>query len=340
MTSLRISPLLLSLLCSSALFLGCDDESEAEVLDTTPIVTPLQMPISHRNDAEPPSDALLIEIKAGMIRVNYQDVLPMDNGRVAEGEYVNNSLTKVFAAVELAPAHTAARIHFDAAVNWGPIAQVLATLERSNIHRVFFGVRAGPNLEVKYLEIARFDAIPASEERSRVAVEAESQRQWDEVAGLWDAILEACQRADSIDCDSKPRDIKAGGDVHMTLFARGTHLKVEFRRIAMEGEEEEEGQQASSLDYVHMLEGLGENEDEPPPPPPSRYAAFSWQSRAATSEDSAISAAMNPLCGATPCRAALVSEKITQAGIVISFLGAVYPNGTPPMDLEIVVPDR
>lgn len=340
MKSLRISPLLIALLGSSLFFLGCDDESEAEVVDTTPIVTPLQMPIAHRNDAEPPSDALLIEVKAAMIRVNHQDVLPMDNGRVAEGEYVNNSLTKVFQAVELAPAHTAARIHFDAAVNWGPIAQILSTLERSNIHRAYFGVRAGPNLEVKYLEIARFDAIPASEERNRVATDTEGQRQWDEVAGLWDVILEGCQRANSIDCDTKPRDIKVGGDVHMTLFARGTHLKVEFRRLAMEGEAVEEGEQPSSLDYVRMLEALGEGEDEPPPPPPSRYAAFSWQSRAATAEESSISAAMNPLCGALPCRAALVSEKITQAGIVISFLGAVYPNGTPPMDLEIVVPDR
>ena len=115
--------------------------------------------------------------------------------------------------------------------------------------------------------------------------------------------------------------------------------KIEFRRIGIEWEE---GENASHLDRIRLLEQIAAQggENEPPPPPPNRFAAFSWRIQANTAAESSISAAMRPLCGAAPCKAVVVSEMITPVGNVISFIGAAYPNGTPPIDLDFIIPAR
>jgi len=326
-------------LLASLVLLGCDEDEASTTAELPPAVTPLSLPLSLRYQTDRPADPLTIEIAPSTLRLNGQEVLALDNGKLPAGEYADGRIGKLFQAVELTSVRQSAIVRTNAMVPYGTVAKVLGTLERSNFHSVYFEVRPGGGLETAFLPVERFRALPPEDERNRIAFEGEGQRTWDEFVGLWEQVEEACNRADAEVCDRKPRRVAEGGDLHITLWSRGAMSKVEFRRIGVEGEE---GENASHLERVQILEAIAAagGENEPPPPPPNRFAAFSWRVRANTAQDSAISAAMRPLCGAAPCKAVIVSEMITPVGNVISFVGAAFPNGTPPLDLDFIIPAR
>ncbi len=313
---------------------ACDDPQPIEPEQAAPAVGTLELPISLRYDTTAPSGAVAIEISPTELRVEGQPVLPLEGGRVPDSERAGTSLPKLAEALRSGPARRLAQLRVHGNVPYLTTALVLSTLKDANIHQAAFAVRQGTGTEVGYLTLDRFDVREETDEQW-ASFPPTHQRHWDELAPHWEAMSAACRENHSVDCDFKPANIAEGGELQITLFARGNAVKVELERF---GAEEPEPTAAAG---PALIEGIApEPTAEEEESPPATSATFTWRFQATTSEPSPVALTMRELCGAQPCGALVTAEGQTMTMRVLSLIGAAFPNGSPAPQLLFEIPPR
>ncbi|NOY91515.1 MAG: hypothetical protein GXP55_09965 [Deltaproteobacteria bacterium] len=321
MNTLSRLALLALLLPLTLLVFACEDEPQVEVESPEPVVSVAALPISLRRDSAAPSGAAHIEVAPGRLRLEGRTLFEMTGGHVPDAELVNDVITKLKAGLDTGSGYRSAVLRVQAATPWSTTLAIFDTLAASNITQAAFEVRASGTADTGYLPISRFEMVDEGAEIT--PFEGPGQRTWDEFKAQWQAAHDACREQDYVDCAYVPQNIADGGQVQMTLFARGNAAKIQFDRFGAE--------EAAAPARAQLLDGIPQAADAVADEelPPAVTAAFTWRARALTKPDSAVSKAVRGLCGAQPCAALVTAEGQTPSMRLISFLGAVYPDGAP-----------
>ncbi len=329
-TTLLLGCLALTVFGTSA----CDDPEPAESEASAPAVGPLELPISLRYDTTAPASAVKIEISTGELRLEGQPVLALENGRVPDGERADSSLPKLAEALRSGPARRVAQLRIHGNVPYLTTALVLGTLKAANIHQASFEVRQGTGTNIGHLTLDRFDVRQETDDEW-ATFPASHQRSWEELAPHWEAMTAACRENHSVDCDYKPANIAEGGQMQITLFARGNAVKVELDRFGVEQP------QPDTAAGPALIEGIAPEpdatEDESPP---ATRAAFTWRFQATTSEPSPVALTLREICGAQACGAVVTAEGQTMTMRILSLIGAAFPNGSPAPQILFQIPPR
>ena len=313
---------LLALLASITLVApACHDEPAAPVESTAPVVGAMELPISLRRESGAPAGAAHIEVAQDRLRYEGRTLFEMTAGQVPDSEIVERVITKLKAALDTGAGHRSAVLRISSVTPWSTTLAIFETLASSNITTAAFDVRVAGGADSGYLTIDHFELADPSDEITPIA--GPGQRTWDDFRAQWQAAHDACREADYVDCAYVPQNIAQGGQVQMTLFARGNAVKIQFDRFGADDPD--------APAPVQLLEGIPQAAAAVPDDqqPPAVTAAFTWRSRALTSPDSPISKAVRGLCGAQPCAALVTAEGQTMTMRLVSFLGAVYPDGAP-----------
>jgi hypothetical protein len=300
------------------------------------------LPISLRNTASAPSNAISIEVSPTALRVDRHTVLELTAGRLPAGARSGETLSAVQSAISSGAARRAAIIELHVNTPWETTASLLGSLKAANIHTVAFVVRKpGGVADTGHLVIENYTVQAASADPTEL--EGPTQRNWDEFVELWQTSYEGCRRPDAnqrehyVDCTYKPQVAAPGGKLEIRFFSRGSALKAEFNRFGGEAIDE-----AANRPGPQMLEGIAA------PPPggeeveytPVEAGAFTWRFDAAVADLSPISAAFRPLCGVSPCGIAVTGDKETMSMRLVSFIGAAFPDGAPAPQIVFHVPNQ
>ena len=322
----RSLALVVGLLLSMPL-LACEEEEEVQQ-EPAPEIGIMEMPISLRNADPAPNNALRVSISPDAMGADGAHLINLESGRVPEGEMSGGVITKLQEKLRGGGARRAGAITLHVNTPYETTAAVLDTFKQNNINEVAFEVRKpGSAGETGWMVLDNFQVEAEDDEPETFQA---GQRRWNELIENWEAVYEACRRDHYVDCDGKPFNPAEGGEMQISLFARGSALKVHFERFGVDPAEDEAAQAAKR--GPAMIEGVpsavpeGEEEDMGPP---VVDGTFTWRFRAATDEGlSPITGAFRPLCGAQPCGVVVTGDPDTLSMRLISFLGAAFPNGT------------
>jgi len=327
-------------LLACVLAVGCDDEEEVEEESPDPIVGVMELPISLRNTASAPSNAVFVEVSPTALRVDRHTVLELTGGRIPSGSRSGETLSTVMEAVNSGPARRAATIELHVNTPWETTSLILGSLKAANIHTVGFKVRKpGGVADMGYLVVENYSVQAASADPAEL--EGPTQRDWDEFVEVWQESYEGCRRPDAnqdthyVDCTYKPQVALEGGMLEIRFFSRGSALKAEFNRFGAE-----EIDEAAAAPGPAMLEGIAPDPgaEEEVEYTPVGNGAFTWRFDGAVADLSPISAAFRPLCGAGPCGIAVTGDKETMTMRLISFIGAAFPDGSGAPQIVFHVP--
>lgn len=326
-TTLRLLPAIALLIAPSAL--GCDEEEEIQE-EPAPELGVMELPISLRNSDAAPNNAMRISISPNAMGADGAHLIDLEGGRVPEGELGGDAIiTKLQEKLRSGGSRRAGAITLHVNTPYETLTAVLSTLKANNIDTVGFEVRKpGGAGETGWMVLTNYAVEPADDEPESFSV---GQRRWNDLVESWQEVYEACRRDHYVDCDGKPFNPAEGGEMEISMFARGSALKVNFERFGISAEEDERAAAAAKARPA-MIEGVpspvGEGEEEDMGPPVTD-GTFTWRFRAATDEGlSPISGAFRPLCGAQPCGVVLTGDPDTLSMRLLSFLGAAFPNGT------------
>jgi hypothetical protein len=326
---------------------ACGDDTELEE-DTGPMIGVMELPISLRNGDPQPTDAVRIEISPTEMRLDGHALITLERGMVPDSERSNDRITKLSQAITSGAARRSGALRLHVNTPYETTALVLSTLKAANINSVGFEVRKpGGSADTGWLVIASYGVEPKDAEPETFA--APHQRRWDELVAVWEEMYTACRRDHYVDCSPHPVNPAPGGAMEISIFARGSALKVELTRFGMD--EEDETAAAAQKRGPEMIEGVppvgggsaypGLQPGDEIPPPPVTSGAFTWRFEAATDEGlSPISGAFRPLCGAAPCGVVVTGDPETMTMRLVSFIGAAFPNGTEAPALLFEIPRR
>ncbi len=228
-----------------------------------------------------------------------------------------------------------AALWVNANVPYQTLARVLKSVEAAGIHDVSFAVRVGTmGPQTGWMHLARWRVVPPGDG----AVTFESPgRPWSEFTEHWREVYDACRAGQYIDCDGRASNPAEGGELQVRLWARGQAMKITFTQV---GAPEERAAPHASAGPA-LIEGV---RAPPPAPsgeeeaPPATEASFNLRHQESVKDDSAISNAMQPVCGSTSCQTVVDADATTPSMRVLSMIGAVFPDGSSPPDLAFRMP--
>jgi biopolymer transport protein ExbD len=309
---------------------GCDEEPEVPEESPDPVVGIMELPISFRHDSSPQSP-LRIEVSPSKMRVEAHTVLELTGGRIPDEEVDGMRIRSLVTAIEAAPARGSAALRLHANTPYRTMALVLATLQAAGLREIGIEVRRGQTTDTGFLKIGAYDVREESEEWA--SFDGPYQRQWDELEPVWGDMYTECRDGPYVDCAYKSSSVAEGGQMQITLFARGNGVKIELHRHGAE-------EAAPAPQPVEMLEGI-----TPPPgseeveEDPATTAAFTWRFQSTTTENGAVGRTLRPLCGSTACGVVVTAESQTPTMRIVSFLGAAFPNGVPGPSVLFQIPE-
>lgn len=323
-------------LVSAFVLVACGEEEPAgPEVDNTPIVGLFEMPISRNNQATEPQNALRLDISPTLMRLNGTKVLDLDNGRPAEGEVADHIVTKLRDQITGGAARERTALTIHASVPYSTLAQVLNTLQSTNMRQVAFAVRTlGESPQQGWMPLTNWRVAPTADD-----VEFEGRAPtWSAFTEHWREVYDACRAGRYIDCDGPYSSVAEGGDLGMELWTRGQGMKVTFRQANAPEPEEGGGGGGPAL-----IEGVGAPTPAPSgeeaEPPPATQGVFTVRHQEATQEESALSNMVAPVCADATCFATVVTDAGTASMRVLSMLGGVFPNGTQAPQLVFVLPE-
>ncbi len=328
---------LVSITLAAHALVACGQHADeaASTENAPPIVGALELAISRNHAGTQPTGAARIEISPSELRVDGQQVIALERGRAAASEVAGDVITQLRTRLG-AGSRSSAALWVNANVPYLTLAQVMKTIEAAGIHEVSFAVRvgtAGP--QTGFMRLARWRVVPAGEE----AVTFQSPaRPWSEFAEHWQEVYDACRGGQYIDCDPRALNPAEGGNLQLTLWARGQGMKLTFQRIAPEGEE---AAAPPTNDGPALIEGV-----RAPPPraeedhgPPATEGAFNMRHQESVVDDSAISNSSHPVCGNASCQTIVEADATTPSMRVLSMIGAVFPDGFAEPDIAFRMPE-
>ncbi len=330
--------LLSALAAAVAVACGQSSGEEEAPVDTTPIVGALELAISRNHDDTAPGNAALIEISPDELRLDHRPVITLERGRAADAEVSGGAITKLRPQLSTG-SRSAATLWVNANVPYLTLAQVMSTLHGAGVREASFAVRRGTTTggELGYMKLSRWRVAPAGTEP--VAFESPA-RPWSDFVDHWREMYSSCREGQYIDCDGTPRNIAQGGELMVTLWARGQGMKVTFTQI--NGPTPEEQAAAERPRGPALIEGV-----RAPPPqteevdlgPVISEGAFNFRHQESVADDSAMSETVRPVCGTQSCQLIVEADATTPSMRVLSMIGAAYANGFTEPDLAFRMPE-
>jgi hypothetical protein len=318
--------------------LACGGEKAEEKPAAPPPGPPLgvlELPVSLRSGDAAPSDSRKVEVTPGDIRVDGQVVLTLENGRVPAAERQGDVVPKLKAALGN-PARPALSLGLHSSLPYETAAAVLSTASSAGMRKVAFQVRKpGGSPVAAWLVPTSFQVVPRSYDA--VAITDVDPRKWDDFGAAWQAIYDACRTSQTGSCAYVPGSVAKGGELKLVLHASGQGVNVNFFRVGLTDEQlaaEEQARQAElAAKKEDVVQGRGEPselEEQLLEGPPASEAMFQFRAREALEAPSALTAAMQPLCGPRACGAVVTADDNTLAVRVVSLIGAAFADGAAP----------
>lgn len=341
--SLRTARIVLSLALGAAAVACGGSETAEDAVDTTPIIGLMELPISHRNDAPAPADALRIEVSPTELRLDSRPVYTLERGRVPAAEITPEGLTQLRAAVQAAPARGRASIMAHGMVPYGTLVRTIQTLLASQYREILIAVRplsptGGAPSAASWLALSSPQIAPWGAEPVDPATYGGGSRQWRDFTSHWEESYQACRAAgvgQYTDCDPAPLATPEDGFLQAVLWARGRGMQIRFNRVGAPPPEVAAPSGPALIEGVRAQPaGAGEEE----PPTPVTTGAFAFRAEVATTADSAMSGVMRPVCGASACQTVVEADDETPVLRVASMIGAAFPNGSTPPQVVFRLP--
>jgi hypothetical protein len=339
-------PRLVPLLTSVALLAACGEQAPTTPPELPPLVGALELPLSFRNDAPAPSDALRIEASMTELRLDGQPVYTgLTRGTVPETERsAEGGLTQLLARVRAAPARSRAALTLLGTVPYATVVRVIETLNAAGYREYAFAVHppGSSPTTIGWLGLSSPQIAPAQGPYAFPG----GARPWSDFTAHWADMYDACRGGRYIDCDGAPSEPAQGGDLQIVLWSRGQGMQMRFNQINAPAAA------TARPAAVQMIEGVPAPRAAAPVeegPPPDTSGVFTFRAEDATNlaagpggtqvASSGISATARPVCGATPCAAIVEADPETPIMRVLSFVGAAFPNGSAPPTLAFRAPE-
>jgi hypothetical protein len=342
---ISIPHVVLGSIAFSCAVIACGEEAPPPEIDTTPIVGTLEVPISHRHDGTAPSDALRIEANQAELRLGSQTIYTLERGRIPSSEITESGPTKLQTAIAGSPARGRASILAHGLVGYGTIARSVQALLGAGYREISFAVRplsttGAPPTAVSWLSLSAPQVAPPGPAPVDPATYGGTQRPWRDFTSTWEEVYQACRAGRYVDCDPAPLATPEDGSLQVVLWARGQGMQIRFNRVGAPPPEDPAAAAAAGPAMIEGVQAERAGAGEEVPPTPAVTGAFSFRAEVATAEDSAISAAMRPVCGAGACQVVIEADETTPIMRVISLLGAAFPDGSTPPQVIFRIPER
>jgi hypothetical protein len=183
------------------------------------------------------------------------------------------------------------------------------------------------------MAINDFAMTPRTRSDQEVSLGSVDPRNWDEFAGAWEAVYDACRGAQTGSCAYVPGNVAKGGKLKIELLAAGQGVNLNFFRAGVEETlSEEDAKQKAKLaqmkeDFLQGRIAKTDLEKELLEGPAATEALFQFRAREALAADSPISKTLAPLCGTRACGAVVSGAGNTLAVRTLSLIGAAFPDG-------------
>jgi hypothetical protein len=317
---MRTSALYLALVTSVVAACG-GEAAPPEDPELPPLVGALEVPISLRNDANAPSNALRIEISNTQMHVDGHALYELNRGEPPDAELTPEGYTQLRTRVASLPARGVASLTIHGIVPYGTFVHVLQTLLAAGYHEFAIAVRLPDGSpSIRWMTITSPEIAP---EHGPVAFPG-TERPWEDFTTHWGEVYDACRDGHYIDCDGTPASAAPGGHLQLVLWSRGQGMIVRFNQIDVL-----DGGVPAAAPTVAMLPGVPQPQsDDEPPPRPFTTGAFSFRADEATQADSAISLTTRPVCAAAVCPTLVEADEGTSFMRVVSLVGASFPSGS------------
>lgn len=319
---------------------ACDDDEPVVQEDPGPIVAPMGIPISLRQDTGIP-DGVHVEVGTSRVRVNGTTVQKIDAGKLvdkaAEGA-ASEEAPLVGLSGALANAPGLARISMHVNTPYSTMVEVLDTLHKAGVRKFAFQVRAPgetQNTSWMVLENLSVEDPPTPPAEGEVETPHPKAPQWDAFVKHWQAINDACRANHYVDCDARQEHVEEGGKLRINMLARGSALQVEFERY---GAAKDEGAPVGG-GGGDMLEGLAPEPSAEEVVEKRDRAVFTWRFAGATDAESPIGPAFSPICKTRECPVRFRADAKTPSMRVLSFVGAAFPSGSEEPLLTLIRPE-
>lgn len=306
---------------ASCLLAACGGEAAPpEDPELPALVGALEVPISLRNDATTPTNALRIEINNTQLHVDGHALYDLTRGVPPATELTAEGYTQLRERVAAAPARGVAALTIHGIVPYGTFVRVLQTLLAAGYHEFAIAVRLPDGSPaMHWMSISAPEIAP---EHGPVAFPG-TERPWEDFTTHWSEVYDACRQGHYIDCDGTPAAAAPGGHLQLVLWSRGQGMIVRFNQIDVV----DAGTPAAPS--VAMLPGVPQpSSDDEPPPRPFTTGAFSFRADEATQADSAITLTTRPVCAAGVCPTLVEADEGTAFMRVASLIGASFPSGS------------
>lgn len=318
---MRTSPTLASIVLATSVLAACGGEAAPpEDPELPPLVGALEVPISLRNDATTPSNALRIEISNTALHVDGHALYELARGVPPAAELTAEGYTQLRTRIAAIPARGIAALTIHGIAPYGTFVHVLQTLIAAGYHEFAIAVRLPDGSpSIRWMTITSPEIAP---DHGPVAFPG-TERAWEDFTTHWSEVYDACRDGHYIDCDGTPAVAAPGGHLQLVLWSRGQGMILRFNQIdVLDG-----GVPAAPT--VAMLPGVPQpTSDDEPPPRPFTTGAFSFRADEATQADSAISVTTRPVCAASVCPTLVEADEGTAFMRVASLIGAAFPSGS------------
>jgi biopolymer transport protein ExbD len=335
-TDLEITRLLmLAVACVSCDFAAKQELPPGASADDEPFhgVQDVALPVSLRTRDVAPGDARAIEATDTVLRVDGEQLLTLDKGRVAAADRPNYILPKLEARLQT-PARAELALRLQANLPYETVALILNTARKVGMSHASFQVRrVGDTAQTGFISFREF--VMSSKADDLPPITAAAARRWNDFTDKWQPIFDGCRSAESGDCAYVNDNVASGGTLKLELMASGRGLNVDFFRRgltpAQEAKEEKKLARQLAAKKEKFLQGHLSHEDMVEAlllGDPSTYALFQFRYQEALKPQSALSKTLAPICHDERCAVVVTADPITPLVNVLSMVGAAFPDGT------------
>jgi hypothetical protein len=329
-----LSTLACLLLLSLPMLVACEDPPPPAEPEEEPIVGMGEVAISLHHADPAPSGALHIEISQTELQLEHHSVYTLDDGRPPAAEVTPNGYTLLATRIAAAPSRSAASITAMGAVPYGTVVRTIQTLLNANYRTIHFAVRE-PNASPPawgWMTLESPRVVPHEGDVTFPGVTTP----WSAFTDHWREVYDECNAGRFVDCEGPASLAAEGGELQLRTFIRGGMLGLTFDQM-----------NAPDAGPVptggpRMLDGVrapGGDDEEEPPPMPDAEARFDWRFEEAANPESHIPLAVRPVCGSNTCPIVIEADDETQVMRVLSFLGAIWPDGASPPAVAFRLPE-
>jgi hypothetical protein len=302
----------------------------------------LELPVALRTGDPAPGGSYKVEANPSELRVDGKVVVKLADGRIPPAEQQNGIVPALKTAFSGGRAELA--LHLHSTLPYETTALVMNTAASAGVRNASFQVRKGGSTpEPGWISIKGFSTTPRTDEE--VAMPNVTPHQWDEFAGVWQQVYDACRTAQTGSCAYVQSNVAKGGKLKVVLHAAGQGVNLNFFRVGLSAEELAAERQKREAElgekkraFLDGRMGQLDLEKELLEGEPATQALFQFRAQEALNAPSPLSATLRPVCGTSACGAVLSAESNTLMVRVMSLIGAAFPDGVAAPTLAFELP--